>query len=63
MRRPVIAGDGWRPSVMARLCARALEAGVEVEYVRDLIRKRGLISEEPPVEIETETLLKRLRAG
>jgi len=48
---------------MARLCARALEAGVEVEYVRDLIRKRGLIPEEPPVEIETETLLKRLRAG
>jgi DNA-binding SARP family transcriptional activator len=33
----------WIPKVMSRLCARALEAGIEVEYVRRLIRKRGLI--------------------
>jgi DNA-binding SARP family transcriptional activator len=32
----------WEPSVMARLCARALEEGIEVEHVRNLIRKRNL---------------------
>ena len=26
----------WIPAVMARLCARALEAGIEVDYVRGL---------------------------
>ena len=42
----------WRPPVMARLCAKALEAGIEVDYVQWLIRKRGLVPEAPPVEIE-----------
>jgi len=28
----------WQPAVMARLCAIALEKGIEVEYVRELIR-------------------------
>ena len=32
----------WRRDMMSRLCARALEAGLEVEYVQDLIRKRSL---------------------
>jgi LuxR family maltose regulon positive regulatory protein len=32
----------WRRDVMSRLCARALEAGLEVEYVQDLIRNRSL---------------------
>jgi LuxR family maltose regulon positive regulatory protein len=32
----------WEPSVMARLCARALDEGIEVEYARTLIRKRNL---------------------
>jgi DNA-binding SARP family transcriptional activator len=32
----------WEPSVMARLCARALSEGIEVEYVQNLIRKRNL---------------------
>ena len=32
----------WEPSVMARLCARALGEGIEVEYARNLIRKRNL---------------------
>lgn len=35
----------WRPKAMAMLCARALEAGIEVDYVRSLIRARDL---EPP---------------
>ncbi|OGP55444.1 MAG: hypothetical protein A2Y65_02360 [Deltaproteobacteria bacterium RBG_13_52_11] len=32
----------WQPKVMARLCAKALEAGIETDYVRELIRKRDL---------------------
>jgi DNA-binding SARP family transcriptional activator len=36
----------WRRDVMSRLCARALDAGLEVEYVHGLIRKRSL---RPPV--------------
>jgi DNA-binding SARP family transcriptional activator len=45
------ASYGWRPTVMAKLCARALEAGLEVDYVRRLIVQRQLVPEEP-VEIE-----------
>jgi DNA-binding SARP family transcriptional activator len=37
---------------MARLCARALEAGIEVGYVQGLVRSRGLVLEPPPVEVE-----------
>jgi DNA-binding SARP family transcriptional activator len=33
----------WEASVMARLCAKALAEGIEVEYVRNLIRKRNLL--------------------
>lgn len=32
----------WRSDAMARLCAIALERGIETEYVRDLIRRRRL---------------------
>ncbi len=32
----------WRPAVMSRLCAKALEHGFETEYVRKLIRVRNL---------------------
>jgi DNA-binding SARP family transcriptional activator len=42
----------WRPTVMARLCQRALEAGIEVEYAQRLIRLRRLAPEHPPVELE-----------
>jgi LuxR family maltose regulon positive regulatory protein len=43
----------WRrPAVMTRLCEKALEAGIEVEYVQDLIRKRGLVAESPPLHLE-----------
>lgn len=42
----------WIPAVMARLCARALEAGIEVSYVRSLVQRRRLVPERPPVEIE-----------
>lgn len=32
----------WLPRVMARLCAKALEAGIETDYVRALVRRRAL---------------------
>jgi LuxR family transcriptional regulator, maltose regulon positive regulatory protein len=43
----------WQPPVMAELCAKALEAGIEVEYVQGLIRKRRLMPKEAPVAIES----------
>lgn len=33
---------GFLPSVMARLCAKALEAGIETDYARELIARRAL---------------------
>jgi LuxR family maltose regulon positive regulatory protein len=50
--RGYVTSHVWIPAVMA-LCARALEAGIEMEYVRGLVQKRGLVPESPPVEIET----------
>ena len=32
----------WRPTVMANLLAHALEAGIEVDFVKNVIRRRGL---------------------
>ena len=40
------------PSTMAMLCATALEAGIEAEYVQDLIRKRNLIAEKSLFHLE-----------
>ena len=42
----------WQPAVMAKLCAKALEANIEVEYVQGLIRRRKLVPKEAPSEIE-----------
>ena len=42
----------WQPDMMAKLCVRALKGGIEVEYVRDLIRQRNLMPEEPPFDVE-----------
>ncbi|MEJ2182607.1 MAG: BTAD domain-containing putative transcriptional regulator [Nitrospirota bacterium] len=42
----------WRPRIMARLCEKALEARIEVDYVRDLIRKRNLLPGAQGVTIE-----------
>ncbi|MBI5038911.1 MAG: tetratricopeptide repeat protein [Nitrospirae bacterium] len=42
----------WFPKVMARLCCKALEAGIEVDYVQELIRRRHVTPETPPSEIE-----------
>jgi DNA-binding SARP family transcriptional activator len=40
----------WRPTVMAELFAHALEAGIEVEFVRSVIRRRGLQAPARPSE-------------
>jgi hypothetical protein len=37
----------WWPSAMSRLCARALDEGIEVDYVRALIKNRALVPETP----------------
>lgn len=43
---------GWQPSVMARLCVEALEAGIELDYVRYLVRIRRLVPKDPPITIK-----------
>jgi len=43
----------WMPAVMARLCARALAEGIEVDYVRGVVQRRGLVHEAPPLEVES----------
>ena len=35
----------WWPAALSRVCARALEEGIEVDYVRTLIRQRNLSPE------------------
>lgn len=40
----------WQPNMMAELCSRALDAGLNVDYVKALIRKRGLT---PPTSLVT----------
>jgi LuxR family maltose regulon positive regulatory protein len=42
----------WQPSIMARLCVCALEAGIETEYAKTLIRQRDLVPDSPPLNIE-----------
>jgi len=41
----------WEPDAMTRLCLKALEAGIEPAYVVDLVRKRGLSPDVPPMEV------------
>ena len=43
----------WIPSVMSKLCAKALENGIETEYVKSLIKKRGMIPDDPNVYVES----------
>jgi LuxR family maltose regulon positive regulatory protein len=42
-----------RPSSMAKLCLKALEAGIEVEYAQELIRKLNIIPEKPHLSPES----------
>ena len=38
----------WRNVPMARVCAYALDAGIEPEYAKSLIKRRALVPEAPP---------------
>jgi len=40
----------WLPARLSRLCAIALEAGIEVDYTQRLIRERSLLPPSPEVE-------------
>ena len=42
----------WRPAAVARVLAHALEAGIEPEYAKSLIKRRSLVPEQPPLSIE-----------
>ncbi len=46
----VEAPSWFSPPEMARLCAKALEHGIEVDYVQGLIRNRGLAPPGPSLE-------------
>jgi LuxR family transcriptional regulator, maltose regulon positive regulatory protein len=41
----------WRPTFLARACARALERGIEVDYVRALVRGHSLTPDVRPLDI------------
>ncbi|MGE5155524.1 MAG: AAA family ATPase [Bdellovibrio bacteriovorus] len=45
-----VTGPVWLPEAMARLCAEALEAGIEPDYARELIARRALRPPSPEVE-------------
>ncbi|HSL92397.1 MAG TPA: hypothetical protein VK863_07090, partial [Candidatus Limnocylindrales bacterium] len=42
-----------RPGVMERIVAKALEAGIEVPYAQDLIRRNGLVPDDANLEAES----------
>ncbi len=43
---------GPPPSGMAKLCIKALQAGIEVEYVQELIRRLRIAPDQPPINLE-----------
>jgi ATP/maltotriose-dependent transcriptional regulator MalT len=43
---------GWRPAAVARVMAHALQAGIEPEYARSLIKRRALVPEQPPLAVD-----------
>lgn len=45
-----VTGPVWLPEAMARLCAEALDAGIEPDYTRELIARRAL--RPPSTEVE-----------
>jgi hypothetical protein len=42
----------WRPAAVAGVLAHALEAGIEPDYARSLIKRRGLVPEQPPLGVD-----------
>jgi len=41
----------WQDTVMSELCAKALDAAIEVEYVQELIKRRNLVPKKSPIDI------------
>lgn len=42
----------WRPGMLETLCAKALEEGIQVPYVTQLIRKTGLVPDDAQRDLE-----------
>jgi two-component SAPR family response regulator len=42
----------WQPAAVARVLAQALEAGIEPDYAKSLIKRRVLVPEQPPLGVE-----------
>ncbi len=42
-----------RPNAFSKLCTKALEAGIEPDYVREFIRRRKIVPEKPPRHLES----------
>lgn len=40
------------PAVTLQMCMKALEAGIEMEHVQKIIRRRGLVPDSPPIHLE-----------
>jgi len=47
-----VNGWFWRPGPLLRLCVKALESDIEVDYVRGLIRRWSLVPETPPLHLD-----------
>jgi ATP/maltotriose-dependent transcriptional regulator MalT len=43
---------GWQPAAVAQVLAHALEAGIEPDYARSLIKRRALVPDQPPLAVE-----------
>ncbi|HEY6838769.1 MAG TPA: BTAD domain-containing putative transcriptional regulator [Geobacteraceae bacterium] len=52
----------WRPALMTRLCLKALAAGIEEDYVRELIVRRRLVPDDPPHHLENFPWMLRINA-
>ena len=43
---------GWRAPAVARVMAHALEAGIEPDYAKSMIKRRALVPEQAPLTVE-----------
>ena len=42
----------WQGNIMTRLCLKAMEVGIEPDYVSTLIIRRNLMPDQPPLHVE-----------
>jgi ATP/maltotriose-dependent transcriptional regulator MalT/DNA-binding SARP family transcriptional activator len=43
--------SGWHPALMARVCVAALERGIEVEHVQELVRHHAIVPDRAPLDV------------